>query len=93
MGPLTNEKIREFYLEWEKEKLNLELTRVIVHIWGAVLERSNFVDKLEELEELIIVIAKREWGPETVIKFYRELFYVQVVNLAKNKSKMLYGKT
>lgn len=75
------ELINSLYLEYGKDKKNLECTKAILDVWKQVLGMEGIKDKADQLELGALNQAKYEWGKETRITFDREKRTAEIVNV------------
>lgn len=92
---MEKKEIEEFYLEYNREKRNLECTKAVLDIWKqmAGTDENNNIFKLKlskeevlnQLELGAINQASHEWGNGTELIFDREKKTVHIKNINKQR--------
>lgn len=63
-------------MEVSRNRINLEMTKVLGELWSMMLAREVRPDLLDSLESAIINYAKHEWiDDSTTVEFHREKRY------------------
>lgn len=76
---------QEIQMDKQRSKDNLDKTRSHIKVWGSMSDTQRHTYG-KELEELIVDMAKQEWGNDTLIECFIKTGHVLIVNQQKNKT-------